>query len=541
MHGPRLNRYAHHWAFYLGHHWGYRREQGEPQLTFNYARAFSDFITNFTFSRGVTFRTPLETSAVLPSILSRVWEVDNDKASLLWEMGNQGGVSGDCFVKVAYEEAHTEPAAPTPGVTQRYIPGKVRILCLNSAFCFPEWYPHDRGRLLRFKLKYKFWGTTAEGTRQVFTYTELLTPEFIEEYINDELVDSRPNPLGAIPVVHIPNVQVSSAPWGRSDIEDIIPLNRTYNEVATDVVDMINYHAAPVTIIIGAKSTQLERGVKKTFSLPKDASIQNLELNPAGVQTAMAFLEFLKKSMHEMTGVPEGALGDVQPISNTSGVALAIQYQPMMNVYNQKTRNYGRGIAQINSFVIQTIALKEPLELQWSGESDELKEGQLDVLDPEDPLTLQTETHWPPPLPVDVLIKLNEIQMRMGLGLESKRGALRELGEEFPDQKMLEIFRELLEDINDQSALDLIKAQYAQAVMMETGMMPTSDGPQPQQGADVTASGGPDVNTAGGGAVAPSPATAPISMPPEQQQLLSQLVSRAYGTKLAQRRNPNND
>jgi hypothetical protein len=28
--------------------------------------------------------------------------------------------------------------------------------------------------------------------------------------------------------------------------------------------------------------------------------------------------------MHEMTGVPETALGQMQPISNTSGVALSI-------------------------------------------------------------------------------------------------------------------------------------------------------------------------------------------------------------------------
>lgn len=41
VHGPRLNRYANNWAFYLGHHWAYRREIGEPQLTFNYCKAFS--------------------------------------------------------------------------------------------------------------------------------------------------------------------------------------------------------------------------------------------------------------------------------------------------------------------------------------------------------------------------------------------------------------------------------------------------------------------------------------------------------------------
>src|SRR3954454_6807049 len=88
------------WAWYLGHHWAVRREAGEPQLTFNWVRAFSDFLVNWSFGRGVTFKTPRATSAVVPSLLNRVWTVDNDRPTVLWEMGNMGSVTGDCFVKV---------------------------------------------------------------------------------------------------------------------------------------------------------------------------------------------------------------------------------------------------------------------------------------------------------------------------------------------------------------------------------------------------------------------------------------------------------
>ena len=87
VHGIRLSRYSLYWAHYLGHHWAYRREVGEPQFTFNYVRALSDYLTNFTFGRGVTFQSPPATSAIVPSILKRVWEQDNRKAAILWEMG----------------------------------------------------------------------------------------------------------------------------------------------------------------------------------------------------------------------------------------------------------------------------------------------------------------------------------------------------------------------------------------------------------------------------------------------------------------------
>ena len=253
VHGPRLNRYSLNWAMYLGHHWGYRRESGEMQIAVNYYRAFNDYLSRFVFGRGVHFRSPKATEAIVPDRLERIWEVDNDKMRVLLEMGQQGGITGDVFVKVAYEEAWVD----TAGLAH---PGRVRILPMNSSFCFPEFHPHDRTRLLRFKQKYRFWGTSLEGTRQVFTYTEILTDDMIEEYVNDELIDSRPNPLGMIPVVHIPNVPVSGSPWGLADAHDIITINRAYNEISTDVADIINYHASPVTVIVGAKASNIEKG-----------------------------------------------------------------------------------------------------------------------------------------------------------------------------------------------------------------------------------------------------------------------------------------
>ena len=83
-----------------GEHVGNRRERGEPQLAFNYIKALSDFITIFTFGKGVEFHSPEATQVIIPPLLKRVWEIDNVKEKVLWEMGQLGGVSGDVFVKV---------------------------------------------------------------------------------------------------------------------------------------------------------------------------------------------------------------------------------------------------------------------------------------------------------------------------------------------------------------------------------------------------------------------------------------------------------
>ena len=524
VHGPRLNRYAAAWAWYLGHHWSYRREMGESQFYMNYVRTMSDYITNFCFGKGIQFRCPEANSAIIPRLLADVWEVHNHKHYVLWEMGQLASVTGDCFVKVAYEEPYVD-AVGVP------VAGRIRVIPLNPAHCFPEYHPHDRDRLLRFKLKYRFWGTSPEGTRQVYTFTEILSDDLIQQFINDELVDEYPNALGQIPVVHIPNTSISSSPWGQSDIWDIIPLNRELNEKMLEVSDIINYHAAPVTIITGAKASQLERGPKKVWAgLPKDASVFNLE-SRGEMSGALEYILFLKRTMHEITGVPETALGQFQPVSNTSGVALAIQYQPMMNRFMMKKVHFTKGLEKVNELIIRTAAVFEPQMLVYDPSRSAMPErDQLTQLDPLDPNTYKTTVHWPEPLPVDVLIKLNEVQAKMGLGLESKRGALRILGEEFPNEKMDEIFEELQDDAMDQGALDMMRAQIQQAIMLATGM--------------IAGPGGPETASAGGANVSPangSPEEGPLPGPvvgPMEEQMVNQLVAKAYGARFAQRRVP---
>ena len=549
VHGPRLTRYAQNWAFYLGHHWAYRRQVGEPQLVFNYAAALSDYLTNFTFGKPVQFHSDKRVAHIVPALIQRILEVDNSKAQLFWSVGNLGSVSGDAFCKIAYDPPWTDPA----GNPHR---GRVRLLAINPAFAFPEWAPHDQERLIRFKLKYRFWATSPEGTRQVYTYTEIITDDVIEEYVNDQLISQRENPLGEIPIVHCANKPAASSPWGLSDIQNIISLNREYNEKASEVSDIINYHTAPVTVITGAKSSSLERGANKIWGiLQPDAKVYNLEGGDEGLPLALEYLEVIKRSMHEMTGVPETALGQAQPISNTSGVALAIQFMPLMMGWTLKTNQYGAFWKQVMYFALRTLFLEEPDSLLFNPDTDGLIEDdqvQMPVLDPQDPVTYDLDIVWPPPLPVDIVIKLNEIMMKMQLGLESKRGALLDLGEQFPDEKRQELFEEQMVEAKMDGAATILKAHIAAAVMELTGMVPGPDG-------SVTPADQPDPGTTSTTKTAKGTTTTkktlPLPKPPalgglgdlqnvigkQGNDTLTAMVTQAYGTKIPQARNIDNN
>ena len=248
--------------------------------------------------------------------------------------------------------------------------------------------------------------------------------------------------------MHIANKPAASSPWGLADIQNIITLNREYNEKATEISDIINYHTEPVTVITGAKSSSLERGANKIWGIVQpDAKVYNLEAGEEDLPQALEFLEMIKRAMHEMMGVTETALGQAQPISNTSGVALAIPFMPLMQAWTLKTNQYGAGWKQIMYFALRTLFLEEPETALFSPDTDGLVEDpevQLPMLDPADPVTYDLDIVWPPPLPVDIVIKLNEIMMKMQLGLESKRGALLDLGEQFPDEKRQELFEETM-------------------------------------------------------------------------------------------------
>jgi hypothetical protein len=219
-------------------------------------------------------------------------------------------------------------------------------------------------------------------------------------------------------------------------------------------------------------------------------------------------------------------------------VALSIQFQPLMNRHSQKAAVYGKGLERINELVILNLVVKEPESLVYNPDNDgPLKEGQLTQLDPNDPITYITYAHFPPPLPLDKLVLLNELQQRMSMGLESKEGALRELGEEFPEEKLQEIRSELMADAEAEGALNLLKVQINKQIMDLTGMMAGPDGSATPM--DPMMLGDGDV--LGDGQIGPEEkgaAAQEVAMQNEmaEQSIRETLVKEAYGSNIPQRR-----
>lgn len=362
----RLQRYAEAQRFYLGQHWSFKRESGDPLHTTNYVRKFVDKSVEFLAGRGFTVKVPTPLSKTTLPYLRKTWK-KNLGHLVFRNMGTTGAVTGDVFVLVSYK--------PSNEIDRRSNPrdrGKVTITLLKSEYCFPVWDPLDTTRILSIRIETLFYdksrlatadrtegtaGTAAGAGMRIRRFTQIITPEYFSESYDGGEAKVRPNLLGEVPVVHISNVPMPGEFYGMSDVQDLIDLQRTYNETATDIADVVNYQAAPVTAIFGARAKNLERGAKNVWSgLPADARIQTVELG-GSLGPSEQFLARIKESMFEVADIPEGSLGKSMPISNTSGVALGMMMFPLVSKTNLKKLTYVPGMQEINRLVLRTGAV----------------------------------------------------------------------------------------------------------------------------------------------------------------------------------------
>lgn len=427
----RINTEIEYWRFYRGQQWKTKRISGEPQNTVNYCRAFVDKGASFLMGKGFTIKAKSEASDIIKPVIDEVWD-DNNRELVALDMAQAGGVTGNAWVKVVVEEFDGETL---PFMKELYPNGRIRLIVLPTYTVFPTWHAHDKDRMVRCRIIYpvKLEVRQIDGSvnYEEVWYKEEITPEYIREYVNDDLLEERENLLGEIPVVRIKNLPLSGEPLGMSDLQDIVPLQKELNLKSTDISDIINYHAAPITIIIGAKGSNLEKGARKIWSgLPKDAEVFNLELK-GELKAASDYLDFIKTSMFELAHMPEDAFGKKLNISNTSGIALHIKNQPLMELTRNKTITYGEGIKQINRLILRYAKLIEHPSFDLN---------KFDGLKPDE--KYWTKIEFPDPLPKDELIQMQLIAQKIALYLLSRKDAMAQLGETETEERLNEILNE---------------------------------------------------------------------------------------------------
>lgn len=366
----RIERYSSCWAFYNGQHWEFDRDDGDPLITINYIRAIARKHQAALVRKGFMFDMDLPFRDTLMPRVSAIWE-QNGGDNFRWRVAESGSVGGDHFVLVSWREA-----TPIEVQLRSDINGYVTLELLNSSQCFPTWdkvKPDEMESCLILKHyyhpKYDEEGTDT-GELEVRTIKTHIFKDKIEEELPDPddptgktiLRRTKDNILGEVSVVHWANVPNSGDWFGVSDVLPLIPIQREYNEKHTDVSDIINYHASPITIVYGAKITAVDRSAKTIWSnLPVDARVENLAA-PSDLGASNQYLDRLRTSMHEVGNVPEGSLGSSQFNAET-GEVLVSRMQPLLEHRDAKIAAWKSGVRRVNYFILRMLNLMSQVEL----------------------------------------------------------------------------------------------------------------------------------------------------------------------------------
>lgn len=427
----RLKRVQKYWNFYEGYHWEDMPDVDTPEITINYCQAFINKFVAFELGQGFTFLTHsgvsdlfvTQDNRTLFKYLEDVWE-DNNQMLFSTELGQMKSVTGDCWVQVQYfsPEEVEDPYGEYPD-------GRVKLSIQPTSVVFPEYDPHQKGVLTKVTICYQYYdyvktGLLGKTKKTLKTYKQIWTKEECITYAGTKEPEVVPNKYKIIPFIQIKNGILAGRNDGVSDLESIIPMNVEYNIKKSNASEILDYHAAPVTLVYGAKIGNLEKGANKLWGgLPKDAKVENLEMD-GNLTASSEYLKNLKLEMCEVGGVPETCLGGAQSISNTSGVALQYMNLPLIDKTRIKKMSTEDGIERLNKLII-LVSILEGL-----------------VVKPENiPMRdfLHTEVTLPDTLPKDTLLELQQIQAELTAGLESRAGALKRLGREDIEAKLREI------------------------------------------------------------------------------------------------------
>lgn len=431
----RLDRYREYWNFYEGYHWETIGETDKLQVTENYCRAFINKFVAFEFGkRGFSIKMHPDLEEDVLPFLNSVWE-DNDKDILCTQLGQTKAVTGDVWVQVSYIPKYLDNGAPNPALDDpygEYENGRIRLIVVQPNIVFPEYettYDKDKLKSVTVMYPVKKYPNDPNST-EMQIYKQVWDKDNCVEYLNDNKVGTYKNKYGVIPFIHIKNFELAGRTYGVSDLEDIIPLNMESNLKKSDVSEIIDYHSAPVTVVFGARIGQLEKGANKVWGgLPKDGRVENLELN-SDLSASNNYIDSIKQAMHEIGGVPEGALGKETSISNTSGVALQVQMMPLIERVQEKQKASKNGISKINKLILKIGSVEGLVENPPNVSNRDF---------------YKNEILFEDNLPKDRLVELQQLQLEMKLGVCDREEAMKRLGKTNIQKRLQEIVEDMKE------------------------------------------------------------------------------------------------
>ena len=407
MDRDRLKGYQDLLDFYHGKQWEGRVVRGEKRLTFNYVKTLIDKVTSYLMS-GINFAVEPLTAGDEAAVnaraaedaLYRVYE-ENTLEQLDFDTEVDCAVLGDACYKVTWDTSAR----------------RVRIGSPDVQGIYAWWLGDDLSRLWRVASKYTLageevellYGLTPKG--RTAAVCEVWTVPDFELWLDNQVVERKPNPYGFIPFIIYPNLREPKRFWGVSDIPQVRESQRELNRAMSQLSRILELSGNPVAVLENVEESE-DIAVRPgaVWNIPEDAKAYLLDLlQGGGVRMHLEYIELLYRSLHDIAESPRVSFGGVE--RDLSGVALEIELHPLLQKVKRK-RVIRSAVYKRRSDMV--LKLLERFGGQSFGD-------------------VSPRIVWGPVLPQDTQRQVASEQIMVQTGIHSRRGAMDNLGIRDPE------------------------------------------------------------------------------------------------------------
>jgi hypothetical protein len=442
----RLRGYRERLDFYHGWQWQGRERRGEKRLTFNYAKVFIDKVSSYLMSQVNFAVDAVEDSAEAEAkarraeaALNEVYQ-ENNLEQLDLETEIDCAILGDAAYKVSWDtEAKT-----------------VRVTAPDIQGIYAWWLGDDSSRLWRVASKYSL---SAEGSQLLYgvkprgktaTVVELWTDGQFELYLDDSLIEAKPNPYGFIPFIIYPNLREPKQFWGVSDMEAIMESQQELNRAMSQLSRILELSGNPIAVLENVEEAEdISVRPGAVWNIPEDAKAYLLDLlQGGGVRLHIDYINLLYRILHDISESPRAAFGGTE--RDLSGVALEIELNPLLHKVRRKRIIRTAAYNRRNRMILRLLEKYQGIDFG---------QNRLRVI-------------WGPILPQDLSRLVANEQTLVQSGIHSRRGAMEEVGIKDPESEFKRWLeeRETILKMNKQlNARSTRGGEGERALALETG------------------------------------------------------------------------
>ena len=407
MDTQRLANYRTNLDFYQGNHWP--TTSRHRQLVFNYAKVSIDKLTSFLM-QGLGFACyPREETDELKArarsaeqLLRQVYE-DNKLQQLDYETEIDAAVLGDGCYKVIWDTDEK----------------RIRITAPDVSGIYAWWLGDDTSRVWRVASRYTLtqdevqllYGRAIE--KKQATITEVWTDKTFDLFLDNDSMESKPNPYGFIPFVIFPNLREPKKFWGSSDIPSLVQPQRELNRALSQLSRILELSGNPIAVlenIASAEDIKVQPGA--LWTIPEDAKAYLLDLlQGGGVRLHVDYIDVLYRALHDISETPRAAWGGIE--KELSGTALQIELGSLTQKVTRKRTIRTNAYHQRNDIILK-------LAEKYMNENFE---------------QINHRVVWRPILPQDTARQAQNEQLLVQAGVHSRRTAMDEMGIQDPDEE----------------------------------------------------------------------------------------------------------